>query len=294
MKELTMYGDNAEIIERAEIVARDRPVTEVLRVLRQLCLWDFSLLLLTLPQSELPNLSRALPRMASAEVQKNWTGDAGTALLQTTTDFVRILSFHFHELCHRRLNAARVIDYGCGYGRIIRPMYYFTDPENIYGVEPWAKSLEICREDGVLGHLVPCDYLPDSLPFPEAHFDLIYAYSVFTHTSLKVTQRAISTLRKYVSPSGMLALTVRPLEWWQIDTFRQRPGFDLARQLSEHKLRGFAFLPSDWNRPPDGESIFGDTTIASSWFTQSFPVWSVRSYDRGFDPWQTIVLMTPR
>lgn len=232
--------------------------------------------------------------MASEQVQRSWTGEAGPRLLHTTTNFVEIVNRHLVQICHRTINRTRVLDYGCGYGQIMRLMYYFTNPENVYGVDPWDKSIEICREDGVLGSILQSEYLPASLPLPETHFDLIYSYSVFTHTSLKVTQCALRTLRRYISPSGMLVLTTRPIEYWRADALKTRPDFDLDRQLAAHRETGYAFLPSTWNMPADGESIFGDTSIDPDWISRSFPEWSVRAYDRGTDGYQVIILLTPR
>ena len=54
---------------------------------------------------------------------------------------------------------------------------------------PGAKHSE-CREQGVIGHLALSEWVPRTLPFP-GPFDLIYAYSVFTHLSEKTTRVAL-------------------------------------------------------------------------------------------------------
>lgn len=288
-----MFEQNQSILERAEQIAASGTVNEVLSELRNLCLFDFGYFLMSLPDTARPNLSRLLPRMASEDVQRSWAGEAGSRMLLSSTNFVEIMNRHFVEFCHRTVERTRVIDFGCGYGRLMRLMYYFTNPENICGVDPWDKSIEVCRQDGMLGSLIQSDYLPASLPLPENHFDLIFSYSVFTHTSIKVTQSALRTLRRYIAPSGMLVLTTRPIEYWKIDSLKGRADFNLDRQLAAHREDGYSFLPSGWNLPADGESIFGDTSIDPQWISRNFPEWQVRAYDRGLDAYNVLIFLTP-
>lgn len=289
-----IFEQATETLRRAEFMAQFGVVADVLNELRNLSLWDFNLLLLSLPNTDWPNLSRLLPRMASDEVQKSWTGASGQALMATTTDFVRIMEHHFVAISRRTLNGIRVLDFGCGYGRIMRQMYYFTDPCNIYGLDPWERSLEICRNDGILGHLVQSDFVPETLPLDRNDFDLIYAYSVFTHTSMKATRAALAALRRHIAPGGLLVLTTRPAEWWHVLTPAPQRAWDAEAQLASHRRDGFAFHPSNWNMPADGESIFGDTSMTAGWINANFPAWHVEAYDRGIDPAQVILVLGPR
>ncbi len=288
-----MFEQNQAVIGCAEQIAATGTVKEVLAELRKLCLIDFGYLFISLPNANWPNLSRVLPQMAADDVQKSWAGECGPRLLLSTAHFMEIVHRHFVEIRHRTISRAKVLDYGCGYGRVIRLLYYFTDPENIFGLDPWDKSIEICQQDRLLGSFQQIDYLPTHLPVPENHFDLICSYSVFSHTSMKVTLQALRTLRRYVAPSGMLVLTTRPTEFWRIDSYKDRPGFDLERQLAEHRGTGYSFLPSGWNLPADGESIFGDTSIDPDWFVRNFPEWTLHAYDRGMDNYQVILFLTP-
>jgi SAM-dependent methyltransferase len=84
---------------------------------------------------------------------------------------------------------ARVLDFGFGYGRHLRAMVYFTDPKNLYGCDPWPPSLARCHEDSLFGHLAASQFLPIDLPFLGT-FDLIYAFSVFTHLLARATRQA--------------------------------------------------------------------------------------------------------
>jgi SAM-dependent methyltransferase len=287
-----MLAENGRLMALAETVAAAGGVDDLLPVLRRLCLVDFGELMWSLPDPQYPALSALLPRMASVEVQGHWTGASGARLLQDTVSITMVLERQMREILSKPLRGAQVLDYGCGYGRLARIMYYFTDPDLYYGVDPWDRSIETCREDNILGTLAVSDFLPSSLPVGNARFDLIYAYSVFTHTSQRATRAALETLHGYLRPDGLLAITIRPREHWGTDA--STAGETERAMIAEHERSGFAFLPH--NRAPiDGDITFGTTSMSLEWLARSFPQWRIRAHDRSPIDWsQTFVLLTPR
>lgn len=285
-----MFQHTQGIVANAEHAAASGRTADVLPILRSLCLMDFGHLLLTMPDGDYPHLSRVLPRMASDQVQRDWTGASGQHLLHATVDFVRIMQTHFQDIARRPLRDARILDYGCGYGRIARLMYWFTDPENYVGIDPWDKSLELCAQDGLLGQFLMSDYLPATLPVGERKFDLMFAFSVFTHTSLRATQTALAALRKVIDPGGLLVITIRPAEFWPV--VARISVEDRQAAADVHRHVGFSFNPAPYPRIDD-ELIFGDTSIDPGWLAANFPQWKLHRYDRGIDEWQTIMLLTP-
>ena len=58
-------------------------------------------------------------------------------------------------------------------------MYYYTDPRNLVGVDPWPSSIEKCA--GLPGRFLVVDEVPSS--FPVADVSVAFAFSVFTHLS---------------------------------------------------------------------------------------------------------------
>ena len=281
------------IVDTAEWIAATADVDQVLRQLRQLCFVDFGTLLLEMPHPDLPNLSRVLPRTPSVDVQKAWTGTHGFDLFRVTKDFTLRLQHHFETLCGRPLHGARILDYGVGYGRLARAMLYFTDPRNLYGLDPWDAAIDLCRKDNVLGNFALSDYLPARLPLESRQFDLIYSYSVFTHTSPRAARAALTALRDHVQPNGLLVITVRPLEFWNDAPYQiERPEYDRLRLTREYTETGYAHLPNNF-RIVDGDHVYGDATIAPEWIVANCPQWNLRGYDRGEDLSQTLFLMTP-
>ena len=280
-------------LEAAEVVAgATTDVAKVLELLRKMPIDDFGIFLLNLPNPEYPRLSALLPRMAAPAVQTAWTGTSGFALLQQTATFVRLLDHNFQALTGQPLHQVPVLDFGCGWGRIIRLLYYFADPSLIYGCDPWDESIKICEADDVLGQLAISDYLPSRLPFDRREFDLIYAFSVFTHLSTRAAAAALNVLSEALSDRGVLAITIRPVEYWR----HKASLSDQQRTVleAEHAARGFAFFPHN-HAPVDGDITFGDSSMSLEYLEKNFPALHLRKFERTLaDPYQLVLFFTKR
>lgn len=286
-----MFSYARKMVEEAERTAQSGDFVQTLEALRALPLDDFGEILISMPTDEWPALSAILPRMAAEQVQLNWTGATGLPLLRATNNFVRLMTQTYEHISGRAVADARVLDFGCGYGRIMRAMYYFSNPEHLHGCDPWDKSIELCKQAGIVGNLAISDYLPNDLPF-EGKFDLIYALSVFTHLSPRATKLCLSTLAKNLAPTGVLAITIRPVEYWDID-----PRFNEAERrdlVVEHTSKGIAFSPHG-RAAIDGDITYGDTSMSFDYLAADEPSLKITKIERTIDdPYQIIVFMTLR
>lgn len=286
-----MFSVEAQLLERIERDAAKEGIIPILGELRKLCIDDFGRLLLGMPNSRYPKLSRVLPRMASDEVQVSWTGASGYVLLRQSLTFVRAIWHSYERITGKQLSDARILDYGCGYGRHLRLMMYFADDDRLFGCDPWEKSIELCRESSISCDLRVTDYLPPGLPYESCGFDLVYAFSVFTHTSARATSAALHALRKVIRPDGLLTITIRPVEYWDFC-----PGLsDITRkELSNRHLEcGFAFLQNN-HVIVDGEATYGDTSMSMEYIQQTFPDWRIVGHETTLDdPYQRIVYLQP-
>jgi hypothetical protein len=277
-----------QIIVNAERISVRDP-RAALELLRSLPLDDFGLLLLSMPSDEYPSLSRLLPQMADPQVQRDWTGADGVVLLTQSLNFVRTMSQGYTEIVGSSLRQKRILDFGVGWGRLVRLMYHYCDPENIFGCDPWDASLDVCRRDGLRCNLAQSDWLPNSLPF-SGKFDLIFAFSVFTHLSERATAQALQTLASQISDDGLLVITIRPVEYWH----HHQPMEDRVRQdlVACHRSIGFAFAPHNRQRV-DGDVTYGDTSIALDWLQKRIPALRIRRVDHSLvDPYQIIVMLS--
>ncbi|MFN3314397.1 MAG: class I SAM-dependent methyltransferase [Hyphomonas sp.] len=258
--------------------------------LRELSLDDFGLLMLTMPSKQFPAMSARLPAMAASKIQRAWTGADGTTLLRQSLNFVRSVRASYEAKTRKSLSGARILDYGCGYGRLLRLMMFYADNSQLVGCDPWDESIKLCTEDGIKCRLDVTDYLPESLPYPAGAFDFIYAFSVFTHTSLRATRTALAALRKVIAKDGILAITIRPLEYWDMD---QNFVKQAAALKEKHRKEGFVFMPHQ-RKPIDGDITYGDTSMSFEYLDSLAPGWKRVGYDRSLDDaYQIIVYLKP-
>lgn len=285
-----MNANNALLIH-LEAMA-ERGSDEVYTMLRKLSVDQVGRLLLDVP-TDFPSLRQILPTMASEEIQRQWTGNAGLPLLQQSIAFVQSLEAGFLHYLNRSLEDAVILDYGCGWGRLIRLMYKFSPPDKIFGCDPWNVSVQICQENRLAGHLAICDYVPKEIPFPNVKFDLIYAFSVFTHLSEKTAHAVLRAIHSAVSDDGLLALTIRPADYWDHHLEVYPIGLSAQAMRDIHERHGFAFIPH--NRAPiDGDITYGDTSISLDYIQANWLDWRlVGTQFNPADPYQIIIFLQP-
>jgi len=170
-------------------------------------------------------------------------------------------------------------------------MLWHSNPVRLAGVDPWDRSVAICREDGVLGTIMQSEYLPDNLPV-EGTFDLAYAFSVFSHTFELATRKALSALRQSISPDGVLAITIRPIEYWALSR-NFIPSMPVEDLETAHRSSGFAFMPHELQTVAE-ERTYGDTSMSLEWLDQNADGWRVVGHDLSLDDaYQIIVFLKP-
>jgi len=267
---------------------------EIQRKFEDIPLEIFGKLMIERPQ-EYPNLMKWLPPMPSVKVQESWTGNSGNELMRQSVSFIRIALSKFNEIACVPPDKARVLDFGCGWGRLIRLLYKYFPVENIYGVDPWTKSIDLCREARLYGNIFLSDYLPVKLPVPgDAMFDFIIAFSVFSHLSERAAGMALDLLCRSLKPGGVLVLTIRPREYWAF-IHDQTPFFrsiDLDRKLSDHDDKGFAFFPHVREKV-DGDITYGEASMSLEYLVKKCPGLRLSGIEwSGTDPMQIIVILS--
>jgi len=288
------------LLGQAEACAKLGDFDGMLANLQQLSLGDFAWLLMA-PPPQFPATTSMLPRMASKDVQLHWTGAHGPTLLLQSLLFVKSVEAAFQRFLGRQLRDATMLDFGCGWGRLLRLMLWFSHPRQIYGVDPWDRSLQICAEDGVPGTLAQCEWVPHSLPFDDVRFDLIYAFSVFTHLSEKTMMAAQSAIRQRIAQRGLLVITIRPIEYWEGHSIHA-DSVKYSDIVNQHNTRGFAFVPHGQARGGvavdsplvDGDSTYGDASITLKYIQERWVSWTICGYDHNVeDPLQITVFLKP-
>lgn len=100
--------------------------------------------------------------------------------------------------------ARRMLDFGCGCGRVARHMPKLTGAE-IYGVDCNRRLVAWCAAN--LAGAYSRNRMNPPLSFEDAYFDVIYLYSVFTHLRIATQAEWLKEFARVVRPGGFALVT---------------------------------------------------------------------------------------
>jgi len=142
------------------------------------------------------------------DVQLNTVGESGVSALIEGYRLFRLV----RDVCarcerHTERNTA-ILDYGCGWGRIIRFFLTAYDDRNVHGVDVSPAMIEYCRSLIGLGQYECISGRPP-LPFSDKSLDVLYAYSVFSHLNSNLQNALVAEFHRIIRPGGLVVLTTR-------------------------------------------------------------------------------------
>jgi SAM-dependent methyltransferase len=104
-------------------------------------------------------------------------------------------------------SAKKVFDFGCGTSRILRYIVEFLPGPQYYGSEVFKKNVEWGKSAfPEVIYLHQKNFPP--IEIPNETFDVIYAYSIFTHFEEKLHNLWITELHRMLKKGGLLLITV--------------------------------------------------------------------------------------
>jgi SAM-dependent methyltransferase len=262
---------------------------------------DLWALLLSQEYDVYPHIKATLPDVPDAALQATWNGTSGVALAaQTVAFYTKVVELNARHGARWSLDESRVLDFGCGWGRLTRSFIRDVAPGSLFGCDPVAPILDVCRSNGVPAHLAQSDFVPERLPFDQS-FDLIYAFSVFTHLSEQAHRASLRAIHDALVPGGLLVVTVRPPQYLRVSPLLGPAlaalGSDPERRLAEPL---YLFAPHDGQplgaETVDGEVTYGETVVTPAYIRQE---WTEQYELLDFelllsDPHQVVVALRPR
>lgn len=183
----------------------------------------------------------------------------------------RIFSLMFPEGLPQHSRDYRVLDFGCGWGRMLRMLKShpnFSDAE-LHGLDTSPEGLEQCRRSLPGVWLQKGGAFPPSL-YRDASFDLVYSYSVFSHLSEKCHMAWAQEFGRILKPGGYVCLTTE-----------NRAFIDICREYREGKRE----IKSSWHR--DLARSFDDPNAGDLYDQGEF------LYQRGSDSYGDAIVPRP-
>jgi 2-polyprenyl-3-methyl-5-hydroxy-6-metoxy-1,4-benzoquinol methylase len=203
--------------------------------------------------------------LPSAEIQARFTGWAGEDTLLEGFIIYR----YVRDLCAANgqplTPTSDVLDFGCGWGRILR---YFTKDVtsgHLHGTDVNDKMVTLCRELlpwASVSHnqgRPPTQYRDDS-------FDVIYAYSVFSHLAEPIHRLWLEEFQRLLRPGGLAVLSIRPRFWLERRQQARQAGSDT---IPDRVASTFPDIDGALARYDAGEFCFSNYSDEDSWFGEA-------------------------
>ncbi len=211
-----------------------------------------------------PALKQALPGMPPAEIQKQWAGRSGMSTLGVQVQawyeiFKRQIATHLPL----GLASVRLLDFGCGWGSVLR--YFVRDIPNagLFGCDPLAAIVRTAAELNPHARFALSERIPQRMPFTEI-FDVVIASSVWTHLSEATSEACLGAVYEALRPGGLFLLTIRPPDYrFTCPSFPDKA--EAGRILARH---GYLFAPQ--GHGVGGEVTYGETIIGMDYIRRNW------------------------
>ena len=120
---------------------------------------------------------------------------------------------------------SRVLDIGCGFGRLAIPLTHYLSAQGSYaGIDVMPDAIDDCRRrfegshdnfefqhvnvhNGLYNHQAGVGAQGFRLPFEDNQFDLVFMFSVFSHMMPEDVAAYLAQVQRVLMPGGMLMTT---------------------------------------------------------------------------------------
>lgn len=214
-----------------------------------------------------------VPSLPLDDLQRAFTGSAGEPTLRE--------GFRFYEVCReqaecfglRMTEDTRVLDFGVGFGRMMRFWLRDVSSYNLYGADVDPEMIALCHKLFGVCHFSTVNSHPPS-SFLESSFDLIYAYSVFSHLSEDAGTAWVKEFARILKTGGLLMATTHSrrfinfcasLRGRELESLWHKAlaksFVDVEESLARYDAGGFLYAPNGGGNYRDA-SFYGDTLFS--------------------------------
>jgi SAM-dependent methyltransferase len=224
-----------------------------------------------------------LPKLPSDSIQTSFVGSSGEQALREGFNFYRICKAQANTYGIKITRNTKILDFGMGWGRILRFWLKDVDTKNLWGVDVDSEMVELCR------CLFNCCNFATGSPEPPSQFAsdtfvIIYAYSVFSHLAEETAKRWIAEFSRILRPGGIVVATTQSRRFIKsCESLRSKPPppesvyltalaksfVDTEDSLRRYDEGEFLYSPTGGGGPRDksfyGEALFSCKYVVDNW-----------------------------
>jgi SAM-dependent methyltransferase len=207
------------------------------------------------------------------------------------------------------VHGAHIMDFGCGCGRILQVFARYTDTCQLYGADVDKQAIRWCNQHLDFAQFIHLPNEPPA-PFVDGQFDVVYAFSVFSHLPGDLQRRWLEDLHRVTKPGAILVLTIQGRKVIaDVLAGRVQQGFPAAETLRvnlDHiEKTGFAFYPyrdipskglrkrahvNQWNPDRYGSTFVLAPYVGENWLD----MFDLIAFHESPDEWQDYVVLRHR
>jgi len=169
---------------------------------------------------------------------------------------VALQQYHIMRQISRRVfgenDNLRVLDFACGYGRLLRFLIHSLPPEQIWASDIQTDAVDYVRDQFNVQAL-PSTAVPEDFQLDQ-RFDMIWVASLFSHLPERLFQRWLKRLSELLAPGGILCFSTH--------------GEKLLLAGVELPASGLLFQPVSENDGLSAE-IYGTTHVSKAYVEQA-------------------------
>jgi SAM-dependent methyltransferase len=242
-----------------------------------------------------------MPRFPHARVQRGFVGSADEQTLNEANNFWSYVKDSCASAGSPTNSSSKLLDFGSAWGRYTRYFWRDIPGSNLFGVDIDPEIVATCRYLGVPGNFQTIEP-KGKLPFEDNTFDLLIAYSVFTHLPENIANHWMEELSRVAKPGAIIAYTVEPRRFltfvetldpqspnmWHalMATFKDRiPGL-----LSQFDQGEYCYIPTSGGAYRDAD-VYGDAAIPKRYVREKWGKFftPIRYLDDADRFWQAVV-----
>jgi len=224
-----------------------------------------------------------IPGLPPDEMQRNWTGTSGKATLLDALRFFQLLSDCSVKYGERINETTKILDFGCGWGRIIRYFMRDVSHNNLYGADCFKEVLDVAKAQNKWVSFSLTTPMPPT-DYNSSMFDIIYLFSVFSHLSEDIHLKFLEDFHRILKPGGLLVATTRPRKFILLCADVRKRKIAVQEQgaaaafvntkqyLDLYDRGGFCYSPTGGGGPLE-PSFYGESCIPEKYVRIHWSKW---------------------